>query len=59
MEHKGIQYQVLQTANPTGWKWIVHLDADKTKTGLSYSRESAIFIATCAIDKALNAPKAK
>jgi hypothetical protein len=21
MEYKGIQYQVVQTANPTGWKW--------------------------------------
>jgi hypothetical protein len=26
MEHKGIQYQVVQTANPTGWKWTVQLD---------------------------------
>jgi hypothetical protein len=26
MEHKGIQYQVVQTANPTGFRWTVRLD---------------------------------
>jgi hypothetical protein len=51
MEYKEIQYRVLQT-NPAGWEWIVRLDADKTKTGLTYSRASAIFHARCAIDKA-------
>jgi hypothetical protein len=54
MEYKGIQYQVLRTANPSGWRWVVHLDADKTKTGLTYSRESAILNAKNAIDKALD-----
>jgi len=54
MEHKGIQYQVVQTANPTGWKWTVQLDEGRT------SREYAIYDATNAIEKALNeAPKEK
>src|SRR5258708_12084703 len=56
MEYKGIQYRVRQMANPPGWEWVVHLDADKTKTGLSYSRESAIFNAKCAIERALDVP---
>jgi hypothetical protein len=36
VEHKGIQYQVVQTANPTGFKWTVHLDVSRTKTGVSF-----------------------
>ena len=55
MEYKGIQYEVVETANPTGWKWTVHLDEGRTKTGLSFSREYAIYDATNAIEKALNA----
>ena len=54
MEHKGIQYQVVQTANPTGFKWTVHLDENRTKTGVSSSKGNAIFNAVRAIDKALS-----
>ncbi len=56
MEYKDIQYQVVQTANPTGWKWTVQLDENRIKTGTSHSRENAIFCAHRAIDKALSAP---
>jgi hypothetical protein len=59
MEYKGIQYRVQRNAAPLGWEWVVHLDADNTETGLSYSREAAIFNAKCAIDKALDTFKAK
>jgi hypothetical protein len=60
VEHRGIQYLIVRTANPTGWKWTVQLDECHTKTGLSFSREYAIFDATNAIEKALSAtPKAK
>jgi hypothetical protein len=59
MEYKGIQYQVVQTANPTGWKWTVQLDGDHIKTGVSFLREYAIYDATNAIEKALSVvPKA-
>jgi hypothetical protein len=59
VEYRGIQYQIVETANPTGWKWTVQLDGGRTKTGLSFSREYAIFDATNAIEKALSAtPKA-
>jgi hypothetical protein len=57
MEHRGIQYQVLQTANPTGFLWTVYLDEKRTRTGVSFSRENAIFNAVRAIDKALGAHK--
>jgi hypothetical protein len=59
MEHKGVQYQVVQTANPTGWKWTVQLAEGRTKTGVSFSRGHAIFYAINAIDRALSdQPKA-
>jgi hypothetical protein len=52
MEHRGFQYQVVQTANPTGYRWTVQLDASCEKTGTSYSRGNAIFKAVCVIEKA-------
>jgi len=34
MEYKGIQYSVVQTANPTGWHWAVDLPPPhKSRTG--------------------------
>jgi hypothetical protein len=42
MEFRGVQYVVVQTANPTGWKWTVSIDAKRTKTGTGFSRIGAI-----------------
>jgi dsRNA-specific ribonuclease len=53
MEHKGIQYQVVQTANPTGFKWTVKLNENKTRTGISSSKRNAIFQAVRFIERAL------
>jgi hypothetical protein len=53
MEHKGIQYQVVQTANPTGFKWTVQLDKNRIKMGEARSKSFAIFLALRFIDKAL------
>jgi len=53
MEHKGIKYQVVQTANPTGFRWAVQLDENKTKTGVSTSKGNAIFNAVSFIDRAI------
>jgi hypothetical protein len=33
MHYKRFEYSVLQTANPTGWKWTVRMDGDRTETG--------------------------
>jgi hypothetical protein len=49
MEYKGIQYTVVQTANPTGWKWTV-LAGKRTKTGTGFNRMSAIRGAERVID---------
>ena len=51
MEHKGVEYVIVQTANPTGWKWTVHT----MRTGTSPTREGAVFQAIRTIDKALAA----
>jgi hypothetical protein len=55
MEHKGIQFQIVQMANPTGWIWTLELDEGRTKIGVSFSKANAIFNAISAIDKALSA----
>jgi hypothetical protein len=50
MQHKGVQYQVVETANLTGWIWTVQLAEARTKTGVSYSRGHAIFYDINAIE---------
>ena len=53
MEHRGIQYQVVQTTNPTGFKWTVEFDANRIKTGTCKFKASAISNAVGAIEKTL------
>jgi hypothetical protein len=53
MQYKGIEYQVVQTANPTGWKWTAQLDVTRTRSGTSYSMKSASLEAQRKIDKEL------
>lgn len=53
MNYKGIEYSVLRTANPTGWKWTVFLDETRTRSGSAHSRAYAVLEAEYAIDKAL------
>jgi hypothetical protein len=53
MQYKGIEYQVVQTANPTGWKWTVQLDATRTSSGTSYSMKSVASAARRKVDKGL------
>jgi hypothetical protein len=52
IEYKGIEIQIVQTANPTGFRWTVHLDDNRVRTGESHSRLAAISSAERAIDKA-------
>jgi len=51
MEHNDIQYTVVQTASPTGWKWTIEVDG-RVKTGRSYDRATAIRQAEIAIERA-------
>jgi hypothetical protein len=50
MEYRDIEYQII--ANPSGWKWIVFLDATRTRTGISHTRADAVLNAERTIDKA-------
>ena len=51
MTYKGFEYSVVQTANPTGWKWAVQLDETHAKVGSAFSRASAILFAQQRIEK--------
>jgi len=39
--------------NPSCWKWVVFLDATKTRTGIALTRADAVLDAEFAIEKAL------
>jgi hypothetical protein len=51
MQYRGIQYQIVQTANPVGFKWVVQFCDGRVITGTTLTREGAIFAAKYAIDK--------
>jgi hypothetical protein len=57
MEYKTIQFDVVETTNPYGWKWIVFLDATRTRTGIGLTRADAVLDAEFAIDKVLDSRK--
>jgi hypothetical protein len=57
VQHKGVEYRVMQTANPTGWTWIVFLDETRIRTGISISRAHAVLDAERVIDKTLTEVK--
>lgn len=57
MKYKGIEYRIVQTANPTGFKWIVELEATRTRTGTSASMRTAVLDAQRKIDRELRAVK--
>jgi hypothetical protein len=59
MQYRDIQFIVVQTANPTGFKWTVQLDAIRTRSGVSYSMKAAISDAQRKIDKALGVGRPK
>jgi hypothetical protein len=53
MEYKAIEYEIIQTTNPSCWKWIVFLDATRTRSGVALTRADAVLDAELAIEKAL------
>jgi hypothetical protein len=51
MEHKGVEYTVVQMADDTGWRWEVRFVGGKTKSGVTpLSRAAAIKVAQYEID---------
>jgi hypothetical protein len=59
MKYKGIQYQILQTASPQGFKWTVQFGDGSTKMGHTLTRDGAIFAARYTIDNAAKETKTK
>jgi hypothetical protein len=55
MKYRGVEYLIVPTADPTGWKWVVYLDEVNSRTGFSPTREGAVFQARRIIEKALSA----
>ncbi|MDH6263426.1 hypothetical protein M2427_007380 [Bradyrhizobium sp. BR13661] len=53
MQCQGIEYTIVQTANPFGWKWSFEREGHPLKTGISYNRAEAILAAEWAIKQAL------
>ncbi|HYI96777.1 MAG TPA: hypothetical protein VEX68_24765 [Bryobacteraceae bacterium] len=53
MKYRGVEYQVVQTANPTGWKWTVLITGRRPRIGEGYNRSAAIAFAQRAIDELL------
>jgi hypothetical protein len=52
MEHKGVEYTVVQMADHTGWRWEVRFGGGKTKSGVTpLSRATAIKVAEYEIDR--------
>jgi hypothetical protein len=57
MEHNGVRYELLETVNPPGWKWVARISPIKQAAGFSASKELAVHAAKRAIEKALEAEK--
>jgi hypothetical protein len=58
MEHRGVEYSVVQLPEGNRWRWEVRFDDGKTKTGVTpVSRAVAITQAKSAIDHFLRDTK--
>jgi hypothetical protein len=54
MEHKGVEYTVVQLTEGAGWRWEVRFADGKSKSGVTeISRAAAIKIAEYEIDRAV------
>jgi hypothetical protein len=54
MEHKGVEYTVVQMVDDTGWRWEVRFGDGKIKCGVTQlSRAAAVKVAEYEIDRVL------
>ena len=58
MEHRGVEYRIMQGIKPGDWKWSVETETG-TKCGRSDRRDAAVVAAKRAIDNALDSKKRK
>ena len=58
MEHRGVEYRIIQGIKRGFWKWSVETETEKN-SGTSDSRDAAMAAAKRAIDNALDPKKRK
>jgi hypothetical protein len=52
MEHKGVEYSVVQLTDGSGWRWEFRLGDGRSKTGMTpVSRAAAIRLVQYEIDR--------
>jgi hypothetical protein len=51
MEHRGVEYTVVQTINPYGWKWSFQREGRVPKIGIAGSRTEAVLAASLATNR--------
>ena len=56
MEHRGVEYRIIQGIKRGFWKWSVETETG-TKSGTTDSRDAAMAAAKLAIDNALDPKK--
>jgi hypothetical protein len=54
MEFKSVRFEIMQTADPCCWKWVVFVDATRMQTGIALTRADAVLDAESAIDQHIN-----
>jgi hypothetical protein len=58
MEHRGVEYRIIQGIQSGFWKWSVETETG-TRSGISDSKDAAMTAAKRAIDNALDPKKRK
>jgi hypothetical protein len=58
MEHRGVEYRIIQGIKPGDWKWSVETETG-TKSGTSGRKDAAVIAAKRAIDSALGPKRQK
>ncbi len=58
MEHRGVEYRIIQGIQRGIWKWSVETEPG-TKSGISDSKDAAMAAAKRALDNALDPKKRK
>jgi hypothetical protein len=51
MEHRGVEYTVVQTINPYSWKWSFQREGRTPKIGIADSRTEVVLAARLAIKR--------
>jgi hypothetical protein len=51
MEYRGVEYTVVQTISPYGWKWSYQREGRTPRIGIADSRTGAVLAAKLAIKR--------